>query len=67
VFLVERVKTRIPGLDEILNGSILKRDIVLLSRGTRTRKSIFSHQYLWISLQMKELSIFMTLEEYCAG
>lgn len=62
--MVERVKTGIPGLDEILNGGIPKRNIVLLSGGPGTGKSIFSYQYLWNGLQMNEPGIFVALEEH---
>ena len=41
--MVERVKTGIPGLDEILKGGIPKRTAVLLSGGPGTGKSIFSY------------------------
>lgn len=61
---MERVKTGIPGLDEILNGGIPKRNIVLLSGGPGTGKSIFSYQYLWNGLQMGEPGIFVALEEH---
>jgi KaiC/GvpD/RAD55 family RecA-like ATPase len=36
--LVERAKTGISGLDEILNGGIPKRNVVLLSGGPGTGK-----------------------------
>ncbi len=62
--MVERVKTGIPGLDEILNGGIPKRNVVLLSGGPGTGKSIFSYQYLWSGLQMGEPGIFVALEEH---
>jgi len=62
--LVERVKTGIPGLDEILKGGIPKRNAVLLSGGPGTGKSIFSYQYLWSGLQMGESGIFVALEEH---
>jgi KaiC domain protein len=62
--LVERAKTGISGLDEILNGGIPKRNVVLLSGGPGTGKSIFSYQYLWSGLQMGEPGIFVALEEH---
>jgi len=62
--VVERVKTGIPGLDEILGGGIPKRNIVLLSGGPGTGKSIFSYQYLWSGLQSGEPSVFVALEEH---
>jgi len=62
--LVERIKTGIPGFDEILNGGIPKRNVVLLSGGPGTGKSIFGQQYLWSGLQKGEPGILVTLEEH---
>ncbi len=62
--MVERVKTGIPGFDEILNGGIPKRNVVLLSGGPGTGKSIFGQQYLWNGLQMGEPGILVALEEH---
>jgi len=62
--MVERVKTGIPGLDEILYGGIPKRNVVLLSGGPGTGKSIFSYQYLWNGLKMGEPGVFVALEEH---
>jgi len=62
--VVERVKTGIPGFDEILNGGIPKRNVILLSGGPGTGKSIFSMQFLWNGLQMGEPGIYVALEEH---
>jgi len=62
--MVERVKTNIPGFDEILNGGIPKRNVVLLSGGPGTGKSIFSAQFLWNGLQIGEPGIYVALEEH---
>lgn len=62
--MVERVKTGIPGFDEIVNGGIPKRNVVLLSGGPGTGKSIFGTQYLWNGLQMGEPGVFVALEEH---
>jgi len=62
--VVERIKTGIPGFDEILNGGIPKRNVVLLSGGPGTGKSIFGQQYLWSGLQKGEPGILVTLEEH---
>ncbi len=64
ISMVERVKTGIPGLDEILNGGIPKRNVVLLSGGPGTGKSIFSYQYLWNGLKQGEPAVFVALEEH---
>ncbi|MEM4490228.1 MAG: ATPase domain-containing protein, partial [Desulfurococcaceae archaeon] len=62
--MVERIKTGIPGFDEILNGGIPKRNVVLLSGGPGTGKSIFSAQFLWNGLQMGEPGLYVVLEEH---
>jgi len=64
VAVVERVKTGIPGFDEILGGGIPKRSVVLLSGGPGTGKSILSMQFLWNGLQVGEPGIYVTLEEH---
>ncbi len=62
--MVDRIKTGIPGMDEILNGGIPKRNVVLLSGGPGTGKSIFSYQYLWNGLKQGEPGVFVALEEH---
>ena len=62
--MTERIKTGIPGMDEILYGGIPKRNVVLLSGGPGTGKSIFSYQYLWNGLRMGEPGVFVALEEH---
>ncbi|MEM2398655.1 MAG: KaiC domain-containing protein [Candidatus Bathyarchaeia archaeon] len=61
---IERVLTGIPGFDEILNGGIPKRNVVLLSGGPGTGKSIFGYQYLYNGLVRKEPGVFVALEEH---
>ncbi|WP_456366486.1 KaiC domain-containing protein [Thermococcus sp.] len=60
----KRVKTGIPGMDEILHGGIPERNVVLLSGGPGTGKTIFSQQFLWNGLQMSEPGIYVALEEH---
>ncbi|MDK6028698.1 KaiC domain-containing protein [Ignisphaera sp. 4213-co] len=62
----ERVKTGIPGFDEILHGGIPKRNIVLVSGGPGTGKTILSQQFIWNGLQMGEPGIYVVLEEHPA-
>ncbi len=64
IIMVERVKTGIPGLDDILNGGIPKRNIVLLSGGPGTGKTILASQFLWNGLQLGEPGIYVALEEH---
>lgn len=61
---IERVQTGIPGLDEILNGGIPKRNVVLLAGGPGTGKSILGYQYLYNGLIRKEPGVFVALEEH---
>ncbi len=62
--MIRRVKVGIPGMDEILNGGIPERNVVLLSGGPGTGKSIFGQQYLWQGLQQDEPGVFVALEEH---
>lgn len=62
--VIRRVKTGIPGMDEILHGGIPERNVVLLSGGPGTGKTIFSQQFLWNGLQMGEPGIYVALEEH---
>ncbi len=62
--MIKRVRTGIPGMDEILQGGIPERNVVLLSGGPGTGKSIFSQQFIWNGLQMGEPGIYVALEEH---
>jgi KaiC domain protein len=61
---MKRVLTNIPGLDEILNGGIPERNVVLVSGGPGTGKTILSQQFLWNGLQQSEAGIYVALEEH---
>ncbi|MEM1520725.1 MAG: KaiC domain-containing protein [Candidatus Korarchaeum sp.] len=61
---VERVKTGIPGFDELVDGGIPRRNIVLLSGGPGTGKTIFSQQFLHYGLTLGEPGVLVTLEEH---
>lgn len=41
-------------MDEILDSGIPERNVVLLSRGPETGKTIFGQQFLWYGLQSNE-------------
>ncbi|CAB49182.1 KaiC domain-containing protein [Pyrococcus abyssi] len=62
--MTRRIKTGIPGMDDILHGGIPERNVVLLSGGPGTGKTIFSQQFLWNGLQMGEPGIYVALEEH---
>ncbi|RLI41717.1 KaiC domain-containing protein, partial [Candidatus Bathyarchaeota archaeon] len=52
------------GLDEILNGGIPRRNVVLLSGGPGTGKSIFGYQYLFNGLIRGQSGVLVALEEH---
>jgi len=60
---LERTKTGIPGVDELINGGIPKGSNVLLSGGAGTGKTILATQYLYNgAIEMGEPGLFVTLE-----
>ena len=61
---IERVKTGIPGLDDILHGGIPRRNVVLLSGGPGTGKTILAQQFLYNGLENGEPGIYVALEEH---
>ena len=60
---VNRVKTGIEGLDELIEGGIPQGAFVLLSGGTGTGKSIFGINYLAYGAQHGEPGVYISLEE----
>ncbi len=62
--MIERVVTGIPGFDEILNGGIPRRNVVLLAGGPGTGKSILGYQYLFNGVKKGERGILVALEEH---
>ncbi len=61
---MERIKTGIPGLDEILGGGIPQGTNVLIVGGTGTGKTIFCSQFLYKGVEdYNQNGIFVTLEE----
>lgn len=60
---VELVETGIPGLDELIEGGLVKDSAVLLTGTAGTGKTIFCSQFLWEGLQNGENCMFVTLEE----
>jgi len=60
---VERVKTGIKGLDELIAGGIPQGSSVLLSGGSGTCKTIFSMQYIYNGASMfQEPGLYVTVE-----
>ena len=62
--VVPRVRTYVPGLDEILYGGVPERSVVLLSGGPGTGKSILGKQFLFNGLRRSEPGVFVALEEH---
>ena len=61
---MSRVKTGIEGLDDILYGGIPERNVVLLSGGPGTGKTILSQQFLWNGLLTGDPGVYVALEEH---
>ncbi|RLE85867.1 MAG: KaiC domain-containing protein [Thermoprotei archaeon] len=61
---LRRVESGIPGLDQILHGGIPYRNVVLLSGGPGTGKSIFGQQFLYHGLKNNEPGVLVALEEH---
>lgn len=62
--MIPKIKTGIPGMDDVLHGGIPERNCVLLSGGPGTGKSVFGQQYLWNGLNMGEGGVYAALEEH---
>lgn len=60
---MERVKTYVKGLDEILNGGIPKSSVVLISGGPGAGKTILCLQYLVNGIKKGEKGLYITFEE----
>jgi KaiC/GvpD/RAD55 family RecA-like ATPase len=60
---IERIKTGIPGLDEIIEGGFIPGSAILISGGAGSGKTIFCGQFLWRGLKNDEPGIYVTCEE----
>lgn len=60
---MDRVKTGISGLDEMLNGGIPKRRHVAISGGPGTGKTSFGFEFLYRGALAGESGMYITLEE----
>ena len=62
--VLERVKTGIPGLDEIIGGGIPKNHLMLITGNCGTGKTIFCSQYVHYGItKCKENGIYLSFEE----
>ncbi|MFB6088884.1 MAG: RAD55 family ATPase [Candidatus Aenigmatarchaeota archaeon] len=60
---MKRVETGIEGLDDLLQGGLVKGSSVLVSGATGTGKTILGMQYLWEGLKRGDNCLFITFEE----
>ncbi|MBI2675356.1 MAG: AAA family ATPase [Candidatus Aenigmarchaeota archaeon] len=61
---MERVKTGIPGLDDLLNGGIPKNQLVLVTGTSGTGKTIMCTQFIYNGVTMfKENGVYLSFEE----
>lgn len=62
--VVKRVKSGVPGLDRLIDGGFPKGDIILLTGGTGSGKTIFSVQFIYNgAIQHREKGVYSTFEE----
>jgi len=65
---MERVKTGIPGLDDLMHGGLPKGSVTLLSGPAGCLKTIISGQYIYRgAVDYNEPGIYVTLEERAEG
>jgi len=60
---MERVKTGISGLDEMINGGIPKRRHIAMYGGPGAGKTSFGFEFIYRGAQMGEPGMYITLEE----
>jgi KaiC/GvpD/RAD55 family RecA-like ATPase len=64
---LERVKTGIDGLDNIIEGGLPKSSITLVSGPPGSGKSIFCFQFLYTGVKKGEKCLFLTLDKKVEG
>jgi KaiC/GvpD/RAD55 family RecA-like ATPase len=67
VRIIERVKTGIKGLDELLAGGIPKESITLVSGPPGSGKSIFCYQFIAKGVQEGNKCLYLTLDKKIEG
>ncbi len=60
---IEKIKTGIPGLDDITMGGLPKKELVLLTGTTGTGKTVMSTQFLYNGAKAGEKGIYLSFEE----
>jgi len=59
---IERIKTGIPGLDNLIEGGFIPGSSILVMGGPGTGKTIFCYQFLWEGLKNGEPVLFVSFE-----
>ncbi len=60
---MNRIKTNIPGFDELVEGGLPEGRSFLVSGGTGTGKTIFATQFLVNGVKLGEPGVYLTLDE----
>ncbi|MCW3981972.1 MAG: AAA family ATPase, partial [Candidatus Bathyarchaeota archaeon] len=61
---MERSKTGIEGLDELINGGLIKGETILLAGSTGSGKTIFCTQFIYNgAVRFGEKGVYATFEE----
>lgn len=63
IFMEKRVKTGIPGFDNLIEGGLVEGSVNLLCGGTGTGKTVFGCQFILQGLKEGEHGVYVTLEE----
>ncbi len=58
-----RIKTGVPGLDDLIEGGLIPGSSVLLAGHTGAGKTLFSLQFLWNGLQRGEPGVYISFEQ----
>jgi circadian clock protein KaiC len=62
--MMERIKTGVEGLDELIDGGLIKGEVILLAGTTGSGKTIFSSQFIYNgATQYGEKGVYATFEE----
>jgi KaiC/GvpD/RAD55 family RecA-like ATPase len=64
---MERIKTGIEGLDDIIEGGLPEKSVTLVSGPPGGGKSIFCFQFLWEGVKNGEKCLFLTLDKKSEG
>ena len=60
---MKQLQTGVPGLDEILDGGIPEKKVIMLTGYAGTGKTIFSTQFLIGGIKNQETAVYVTFEE----